>query len=112
MTTSSPSASTCDTIRSPLTKTPLRLRSSSTRTPSSSTSSTAWRRETVGSSKRSSADRLRPMRTGAPAAGVVEEKVAGGLLERRDGGVDHRVAVGGAPLGLDALEARAGVEQR
>ena len=66
MTISSPSPSSWETTRSPLTKTPLRLRSSSTRTPSSSTSSTAWRRETVGSSKRSSADRLRPMRIELP----------------------------------------------
>ena len=61
-TSSSPSRSGCHSIRSPLTNTPLRLRSSSTRTPSGWRTTSACRRETVGSSKRTSAARLRPMR--------------------------------------------------
>ena len=54
----------------PLTNTPLRLRSSSTRTPSGLRTISAWRRETVGSSKRTSAARPRPIRVHSRVSGT------------------------------------------
>ena len=72
--------------RSPLTNTPLRLRSSSTRTPSGWRTISAWRRDTVGSSKRTSAARLRPTRVHSRSseairtlAAVVPGQVLAGL---------------------------------
>ena len=62
--------------RSPLTNTPLRLRSSSTRTPSAWRTISAWRRETVGSSKRTSAARLRPIRVHSRASATTSDAVA------------------------------------
>jgi len=58
-------------MRSPLTNTPLRLRSSSSRTPSGWWTISAWRRDTVGSSKRTSAARLRPIRVHSRVSGIV-----------------------------------------
>ena len=57
---------------SPLRITPLRLRSSRTRSSSSSSETiSAWRRETVGSSSRTSATALRPIRVQPRSSGKV-----------------------------------------
>ena len=92
MTTSSPSASVLHSTRSPLTNTPLRLRSSSTRSPSGWRTISAWRRDTVGSSKRMSAARLRPIRVHSRASayattsslGPVGEVLAGSVRALAD----------------------------
>ena len=68
---SSSSRSAAHSTRSPLTSSPLRLRSSSAcRLPSSVRTTSAWRRETVGSSRRRSAAPLRPIRV-QPGASLI-----------------------------------------
>ena len=62
MVSSSPSVRSRHSTRSPFTQVPFRLRSSRTRTRPSCRQMRAWRRETVGSSRRMSAVRLRPIR--------------------------------------------------
>ena len=72
MMSSSPSLSLPHSTRLPLKKTPFKLRSSSTRTPLAWRTTIAWRRDTVGSSKRMSAVRLRPILVHSPINGMTE----------------------------------------